>query len=34
MKSVDEVKLELNVRTLEGRIKISSGLDKFVIGSE
>lgn len=31
IKSVDEAKLELNARTLEGRIKISSDLDKLVI---
>lgn len=31
IKSVDEAKLEPNVRTLEGRIKISSDLDKLVI---
>lgn len=31
IKSVDEAKLELNARVLEGRIKISSDLDKLVI---
>lgn len=31
IKSVDEEKLELNARVLEGRIKISSDLDKLVI---
>lgn len=31
IKSVDEAKLEPNARTLEGRIKISSDLDKLVI---
>lgn len=31
IKSVDEAKLELNARTLEGRIKISSDLDKLVV---
>lgn len=34
IKSVDEAKLEPNARTLEGRIKISSDLDKLVIWSE
>lgn len=30
-KSADEAKLELDARTLEGRIKMSNDLDKLVI---
>lgn len=31
IKSVDEAKLEPSARTLEGRIRMSSDLDKLVI---